>query len=133
MTPSLSAYTQWSGTSSGLLGLVTEAFRILLGMPLGGVGEGEAWAGSLPFALLLLGRTTSSSSSVTSSTRGAGDLVLALLRRLLRPRGSEDVSLSLVSFVACWGVGRAGVGVLVLARRAGHLSYPAKWSILWQR
>src|SRR5207302_11058774 len=102
----------------------------------GGVGEGDTLAGSLPLALSLLGRTTSSSSSVTSSTRGAGDLVLDLLRRLLRPRGSEDVSLTLVSLVACCGeggVGRAGVGVLVLARRAGHLSYPAKWSILWQR
>src|SRR5205807_9996802 len=105
-------------------------------MPLGGVGEGEAWAGYLPFTLSLLGRTTSSSSLVTSSTRGAGDLVLDLLRRLLRPRGSEDVSLSLVPLVACCGeggAGRAGLGVLVLARRAGHLSYPAMWSILWQR
>src|SRR5437899_3137958 len=106
-------------------------------MPLeGGEGDGEAWAGSLPWALSLLGRTTSSSSSVTSSTREVGDLVLDLLRRLLRPLGSEDVSLALVSLVACCGeggVGRAGVGVLVLARRAGHLSYPAKWSILWQR
>src|SRR5205807_8498358 len=99
-------------------------------------GDGEARAGSLPLALSLLGRTTSSSSSVTSSTRGVGDLVLDLLRRLLRPRGSEDVSLSLVPLLACCGeggVGRAGVGVLVLARRAGHLSYPATWSILWQR
>src|SRR5207302_1179846 len=112
------------------------AFRIPLSKPVGGVGEGEAWAGSLPLALLLLGRAASSSSSVTSSTWGAGDLVLDLLRRLLRPRGSEDISRSLVPLVACCGeggVGRAGVGVLVLARRAGHLSYPAKWSILWQR
>src|SRR5437879_4482107 len=104
--------------------------------PAGGKGEGDPLAGSLPFALSLLGRTTSSSPSVTSSTRGAGDLVLDLLRRLLRPRGSEDVSLSLVPLVTCCGeggVGRAGVGVLVLAQRAGHLSYPAKWSILWQR
>src|SRR5437660_6988934 len=106
-------------------------------MPLdGGAGEEDTLAGSLPFALLLLGRTTSSSSSVTSSTRGASDLVLDLLRRLLHSRGSEDVSLSLVPLVACCGkggVGRVGVGVLVLARRAGYLSYPAKWSILWQR
>src|SRR5207237_10750563 len=90
----------------------------------------------LPCVLVWMGRPTSSSLSVTSSTRGAGDLVLDLLRRLLRPRGSEDVSLSFVPLVACCGeggVGRAGVGVRVLARRAGHLSYPAKWSILWQR
>src|SRR5437879_10678415 len=104
--------------------------------PKGGEGDGDARAGSLPLALSLLGGTTSSSSSVTSSTRGAGDLVLDLLRRLLRPRGSVGVSLSLVPLVACCGeggVGRAGVGVLVLARREGNLSYPAKWSILWQR
>src|SRR5437588_13124057 len=104
--------------------------------PEGGEGEGDTLSGSVPLALSLLGRTTSSLSSVSSSTRGAGDLVLDLLRRLLLPRGSEDVSLSLVPLVA-WcgegGVGRVGVGVLVLARRAGHLSYPAKWSILWQR
>src|SRR5437588_12571518 len=104
--------------------------------PEGGEGEGDTLAGSLPLALSLLGRTTSSSSSVTSSTRGAGDLVLDLLCCLLRPRGLEDVSLSLVPLVACCGEGgvrRAGVGVLVLAQRAGHLSYPEKWSILWQR
>src|SRR5437899_10875613 len=112
------------------------AFRMPLGMPSeGGVGEGGFLAGSLPFALSFLGRTTSSSSSVTSSTRGAGDLVLDLLRRLLRPRGSVGVSLSLVPLVACCGeggVGRAGVGVLLLARRAGHLSYRSKLSISWQ-
>src|SRR5437868_4766741 len=102
----------------------------------GGEGDGDARAGSLPLALSLLGRAASSSSSVTSSTRGAGDLILDLLRRLLRPRGSDDVSLTLVPLVACCregGVWCAWVGVLVLARRAGHLSYPAKWSILWQR
>src|SRR5437660_9318742 len=100
-------------------------------MPLdGGAGEEDTLAGSLPLALSLLGRTTSSSSSVTSSTRGAGDLVLDRLRRLLRPRGSEGVSPSLVPLIVCCGegvVGCAGVGVPVLARRAGHLSYPAKW------
>src|SRR5205807_9349873 len=102
-------------------------------MPLGGVGEGEAWAGYLPFTLSLLGRTTSSSSSVTFSTRGAGDLVLDLLRRLLRPRGSEDVSLSLVPLIACCGeggVGRAGVGVPVLARWRAHRSQPTDASLL---
>src|SRR5437868_6950841 len=100
----------------------------------GGEGDGDARAGSLPLALSLFGRTTSSSSSVTSSTRGAGDLVLDLLCRLLRPRGSDDVSLSLTSFVTCCGEGGVDcTGVLELARRAGHLSYPAKWSILWQR
>src|SRR5437588_8798121 len=99
-----------------------------LGMPPeGGEGDGDARAGSLPLALSLLGWVASSSSSVISSTRGVGDRVLDLLRRLLRPRGSEDVLLSLVPLVTCCGEGGVDrAGALELARRAGHLSYPGK-------
>src|SRR5437588_12638979 len=88
-----SAHFQLIGSvSESVLGLVTGPLRIPLGMPEGGVGEGDARAGSLPLALSLLVGTTSSSSLLTSSTLGAGDQFLDLRWCLLLPRSSEDVS-----------------------------------------
>src|SRR5437588_12428988 len=105
MIPSLTAYTHLSGASSGLLELVTVPFRMPLGILVGGVGEGDARAGSLPLTLSLLGRTASSSSSETSVIPGAGDQFLDILRCLLRPRGYEEVPLLGASPIACCGEG----------------------------
>src|SRR5437588_10283530 len=114
---SLSSYIQPTGLVLSFLGLMIMPFRISLGIPLVGVGKVDEQASSLPLVLSLLQLTTSSSSLLTSSTRGVGGQFWDLPRHLFLLQGSNYVSsLNNSPAIGCGrGVVRCVEGVLVLA------------------